>query len=224
MKRASFKHAPAKFYEPQFPKNCDNLVLTHPLLLPLPVHSLPQSPLPEQTTFVNASRFLDFQTVRIQETQQELPRGSIPRRWDWQTYRSLKALKQFLTADPLCMVEVSKEKWILRYMAPKVSLVPRLYPRTQTNCNAKRGKAWEIRSSYSCMGIGCLYSFIIPLHIISPPPVQGWCMGISHGLMIYRVWYAHLCVINLVPTVRTSSQCAKGRWLLTAAHELKRVC
>ncbi len=30
---------------------------------------------------VNASRFVDFQKVRIQETQQELPRGSIPRRW-----------------------------------------------------------------------------------------------------------------------------------------------
>jgi len=28
---------------------------------------------------VNASRFVDFQKVRIQETQQELPRGSIPR-------------------------------------------------------------------------------------------------------------------------------------------------
>ncbi len=27
MKPASFKHAPAKFYEPQFLKNCDNLVL-----------------------------------------------------------------------------------------------------------------------------------------------------------------------------------------------------
>ncbi len=26
------------------------------------------------------------------------------------------------------------------------SLVPRLYPRTQTNCNAKRGKAWDISS------------------------------------------------------------------------------
>ena len=42
---------------------------------------------------VNASRFVDFQKVRIQETQQELPRGSIPRRyinmymtlcsWEW---------------------------------------------------------------------------------------------------------------------------------------------
>ena len=30
---------------------------------------------------VNASRFVDFQKVRIQETQQELPRGSIPRRY-----------------------------------------------------------------------------------------------------------------------------------------------
>ncbi len=27
-----------------------------------------------------------------------------------------------------------------------ISLVPRLYPRTQTNCNAKRGKAWDISS------------------------------------------------------------------------------
>ena len=30
---------------------------------------------------VNQSRFVDFQKVRIQETQQELPRGSIPRRY-----------------------------------------------------------------------------------------------------------------------------------------------
>ena len=29
---------------------------------------------------VNSSRFVDFQKVRVQETQQELPRGSIPRR------------------------------------------------------------------------------------------------------------------------------------------------
>ena len=28
---------------------------------------------------VNKSRFVDFQKVRIQETQAELPRGSIPR-------------------------------------------------------------------------------------------------------------------------------------------------
>ena len=28
---------------------------------------------------INQSRFVDFQKVRIQETQQELPRGSIPR-------------------------------------------------------------------------------------------------------------------------------------------------
>ncbi len=26
------------------------------------------------------------------------------------------------------------------------SLVPRLYPRTQTKCNVKRGKAWDISS------------------------------------------------------------------------------
>ena len=32
---------------------------------------------------VNSSRFVDFQKVRVQETQQELPRGSIPRRWVW---------------------------------------------------------------------------------------------------------------------------------------------
>ena len=30
---------------------------------------------------VNSSRFVDFQKIRVQETQQELPRGSIPRRW-----------------------------------------------------------------------------------------------------------------------------------------------
>lgn len=29
---------------------------------------------------VNKSRFVDFQKVRIQETQAELPRGCIPRR------------------------------------------------------------------------------------------------------------------------------------------------
>ena len=32
---------------------------------------------------VNSSRFVDFQKIRVQETQQELPRGSIPRRWVW---------------------------------------------------------------------------------------------------------------------------------------------
>ena len=32
---------------------------------------------------INSSRFVDFQKVRVQETQQELPRGSIPRRWVW---------------------------------------------------------------------------------------------------------------------------------------------
>ena len=30
---------------------------------------------------VNKSKFVDFQKVRIQETQAELPRGSIPRRY-----------------------------------------------------------------------------------------------------------------------------------------------
>ena len=30
---------------------------------------------------VNKSKFVDFQKVRIQETQSELPRGSIPRRY-----------------------------------------------------------------------------------------------------------------------------------------------
>ncbi len=30
---------------------------------------------------MNSSRFVDFQKIRIQETQQELPRGSIPRRY-----------------------------------------------------------------------------------------------------------------------------------------------
>ena len=30
---------------------------------------------------VNKSRFVDFQKVRIQETQAELPRGCIPRRY-----------------------------------------------------------------------------------------------------------------------------------------------
>lgn len=30
---------------------------------------------------VNKSKFVDFQKVRVQETQAELPRGSIPRRY-----------------------------------------------------------------------------------------------------------------------------------------------
>lgn len=30
---------------------------------------------------INNSRYVDFQKVRIQETQAELPRGSIPRRF-----------------------------------------------------------------------------------------------------------------------------------------------
>ena len=30
---------------------------------------------------INKSRYVDFQKVRIQETQAELPRGSIPRRF-----------------------------------------------------------------------------------------------------------------------------------------------
>ena len=32
---------------------------------------------------VNKSKFVDFQKVRIQETQAELPRGSIPRRYSF---------------------------------------------------------------------------------------------------------------------------------------------
>ena len=32
---------------------------------------------------VNKSKFVDFQKVRIQETQAELPRGSIPRRYNF---------------------------------------------------------------------------------------------------------------------------------------------
>lgn len=31
---------------------------------------------------INKSRYVDFQKVRIQETQAELPRGCIPRRYD----------------------------------------------------------------------------------------------------------------------------------------------
>lgn len=31
---------------------------------------------------VDKSTFVDFQKVRIQETQAELPRGTIPRRYD----------------------------------------------------------------------------------------------------------------------------------------------
>lgn len=35
---------------------------------------------------INQSHFVDFQKVRIQETQQELPRGSIPRRYNVHVY------------------------------------------------------------------------------------------------------------------------------------------
>jgi len=51
---------------------------------------------------VNKSKFVDFQKVRIQEIQAELPRGCIPRRWrvltlcDYSTENTYISLLQIL--------------------------------------------------------------------------------------------------------------------------------
>ncbi len=52
---------------------------------------------------------------------------------------SLVLILQLCTADMATCL--SQQKTYLF-----VSLVPRLYPRTQTNCKVKRGKAWDILS------------------------------------------------------------------------------
>ncbi len=50
------------------------------------------------------------------------------------------------------------------------SLVPRLYPRTQTNCNAKRGKAWDISScdlTSDDVQVDPFYRKLVPTQAIS---------------------------------------------------------
>ncbi len=50
------------------------------------------------------------------------------------------------------------------------SLVPRLYPRTQTNCNLKRGKAWDISScdlTSNDVQVDRLYRKLVPTQATS---------------------------------------------------------
>ena len=67
---------------------------------------------------VNKSKFVDFQKVRIQETQSELPRGSIPRRYvsTLPVLSSKCILDTNLSRRTLVFVNVALKKVSLRFM------------------------------------------------------------------------------------------------------------